>query len=164
MNGNRTMGYSDQDWDGVQLEIARRVQRLMAANLQLGYGDATEAVFQADPSLAQADWDAIQVELTRRVKETMAGNNQLDYNRALQAVMAGDPNICRRYYAAKNRLLSAPGVQPRGSQGDEVALEIQPLVQAKVAASERGGDAGSALKAVLYERPDLARRLRNSMR
>lgn len=164
VNDNRVMGYTDQDWNPVQLEITRRAKQLMAADKTLDYAGAEDAVHQADPSLAQKDWDAIQTELARRIKEMMAAHGQLSYAHALHAVITDDANLSRRYYAAKNRVLSTPGVHPRGNQDGEISLEIQPLVQAKMAASEGRMNYGAALKAVFGERPDLAQRYRNAIR
>jgi hypothetical protein len=156
-----TAGYTNQDWDAVQLEIKRRAQRLMDADKRLDYAAAEEAVHQGDPSLARKEWDAIQTEINRRVKQWMAGDftgRKLDYQTALQTVMGADAFLVRRHTAAKNRILGTPGVRPIDPKLGEVDLEIQPLVQAKIAASEGRMDYWPAWRAVLNERPDLARR------
>jgi hypothetical protein len=162
MNNDKTMGYVDQDWDPAELEIAARTQRLMAANKQLSWAAAEDAVMRADPGLVQASWNAIQTELTRRV--LMAEHGQLNYAQALQAVMIDDQNLCRRYYAVKARVLATPDIRPLGNQDDEIGLEIRDLVQQNIAASEGRLDYASATKAVLAQRPDIALRLKNSMR
>jgi hypothetical protein len=162
VNNDQTTGYVNvADWDTVQLEIRRRAAQLMAADRRLDYAAAEDAVYRSDPKLADQDWDVVQGELIRRIKAMMAANNQLTYPAAMQAVMRDDSNLVRRYYSAKTRWLSgADGVVRPG----DVALEMKPLIEQKVAASEGRLNYAGAFSQVLSERPDLARRYKDAIR
>jgi hypothetical protein len=143
----------------VQAEIDRRVKQLMTANRQLGYNDAFNLVMRANPQLASDRWDAVQVQICQKVKELMAANSQLTYSAALSGVLAQDSNLAREYRDARSGLSTATS-RP---VDDQLGVEIQNLVQEKVAASE-GKGYGTALSEVMRERPDLARRYKETMR
>ncbi len=162
VNNDQTTAYVNvADWDTVQMEIRRRAAQLMAADLRLDYAAAEDAVYRSDPKLADQDWEVVQGELIRRIKAMMAANNQLTYAAAMQAVMIDDSNLVRRYSAAKTRWLG--GTDGIGRAGD-VALEMQPLIQEKVAASEGRLNYAGAFNKVLSEHPDLAQRYKNAIR
>lgn len=157
--GNPVSGYLDQDWNPVQLEINRRVQKMMAGNRLLGWQTAFQMAMAADPSLAGKNWDAINVELIRRTKQMMAGNNALNYGRALEAVLRDDPTFCLNYRAAKMSQLGT-GVD---LSTNDVDAEIMPLVKDKIAASDGKMAFMDGWRAVLSERPDLGRRRKAAM-
>ena len=97
------------------------------------------------------DADAVQVEINGRVKHTMAAK-QVGYSDALRLVMMDDRDIHRRWLATMG---GGADCRPQAAQVDS---EIDPLVKAKIAASEGRMDYACAYKWVLAERPDLARR------
>jgi hypothetical protein len=144
-------GYLDQDW--------------MAEDRQLNWQVAFQRVMASDPSLAGKNWDAFQVELSRRVKELIAKNNALDYRAAMQAVMNDDSNFSHDYGTARVMALPSPGVVegPGVNQSADVNAEMLPLVKDKIAASDGRTSYGEALRLVLSERPDLARRYKNTL-
>jgi hypothetical protein len=158
-------GYLDQDWNPVQLEINRRIKARMAEDRQLNWQVAFQRVMASDPSLAGKNWDAFQVELSRRVKELIAKNNALDYRAAMQAVMNDDSNFSHDYGTARVMALPSPGVVegPGVNRSADVNAEMLPLVKDKIAASDGRTSYGEALRLVLSERPDLARRYKNTL-
>jgi len=160
---NPVSGYSDQDWNPVQLEINSRVRTRMLENKQLNWQAALQMVMNADPSLAVRSWDAINVELSRRVKAMLAQSGSQDYGAALRAVMNDDPNFARDYLAAKGAYLARTSARAPASEESAVDSELLPLVKEKIAASEGKTSYGEALRLVLSERPDLARRRKATM-
>lgn len=155
--GQVNSDYSD-GWNTIQVEIDRRTRQMMAGNPRMGYGDAFNAVMRADPKLPDQRWNAIQVEITGRVKSMMASNNQLTYASALTGVLLADSNLAREYREARIGALS-----PVTSRlpDDQLGVEIQTIVRGK---TSEGMDATAALRAVLSDRPDLARRYKDTMR
>lgn len=147
-------------WNSVQIEIDRRTREMMATDRRLGYGDAFKAVMAADPALARQRWAAVELQITERVKQSMATNSQLTYATALTGVLMQDSNLAREYRLAR---IGAPltGAAPIG---DPVGVEISALATEKLAASEGSLDYSAALRWVLGNRPDLARRYKDSMR
>ena len=111
-----------------------------------------------------SSWDAFSVELNRRIKWMLKEDSSKDYRTALTAVMLDDRSFARNYLAAKIRNLGSPGVEmPHADQRAGVDAEMLPLVREKIAASDGGMDYGAALRLVLTERPDLARRRMDTM-
>jgi hypothetical protein len=151
----------DDDSNLVQIEIDRRIREMMAANRPMGYQAAFQAVMVADPKLADARWNAVQEQICGRVKELMASNKQLNYAAALDGVLREWPNLAREYRDARIGALSP--VTSFRLPDDQLGVEIQTLVKGKLAASE-GKGYGMALSEVLCERPDLARRYKDTMR
>ncbi|HEY9141660.1 MAG TPA: phage protease [Bryobacteraceae bacterium] len=129
--------------------------------LVLSDAGRVDGIGQEAGQVSSNDWDVVQVEISRRVKLTMAAHS-LDYAAALQRLMLDDRDLWRRYQEAKNAF-SSPGVRPVNDQLGKVDSEILPLVREKLAASEGRMDYGEALKAVLAESPDLARRRKDAM-
>ena len=150
----------DNEWNEVQVEIDRRTRQMMATDRRLGYGDAFMAVMAADPALAARRWAGVQLQITDRVKQLMAANSQLTYASALTGVLVQNSKLATEYRLA--RMGSPPtGVEPTG---DPVGVEISALVTEKLAASESQLNYGDALRLVLSNRPDLARRYKETMR
>jgi len=118
---------------------------------------------QEEGRVSSNEWDAVSVEVNERVKQTMAAKG-LGYGPAMQALMLADRDLWRRYNEARIRHLSNPDCARLQQQSAEVSLEMHPLVQAKLAASEGRMDYATALKAVLSERPDLERRYKATLR
>ena len=106
-------------------------------------------------------WDAVNVEISGRVKQVMAAKG-LNYAGAFQALMLDDRDLARRYHAARMQHLANDGGGTY--RASTVGAEMHPLVQTKIAASEGRMGYGEALKAVLSERPDLARRYKDELR
>lgn len=107
------------------------------------------------------EWNTVNAEVDGRVKQVMAAKG-LEYGPAFKTLMAGDRDLWRRYNATKARCLSNTDGR-REDQAARVHSELLPLVQERIAASE-GMDYGQALKAVLGDRPDLARRYKDTIR
>ena len=148
--------YSD-GWNEVQVEIDRRTRQMLASNPLMGYQAAFTQVMRDDPKLTTQRWDAIQVQITDRVKAMMAANKALSYGVALAGVLRDDSNLAREYRDARMGALSPITSQP----DDQLGVEIGTLVKDK---TSEGIEASAALRAVLSERPDLARRYKDTMR
>lgn len=131
--------------------------------LMLSEAGRVNGIEQEEGRVNGDEWDAVSVEVNERVKQTMAAKG-LDYGSAMRALMLADRDLWHRYIEAKARYLSNPDGTRLQQQSGEVALEMHPLVQAKLAASEGRMDYATALKTVLSERPDLERRYKATIR
>ena len=155
--GQVNSNYSN-GWNEVQTEIDRRTRQMLASNPLMGYQTAFTQVMRDDPKLATQRWDAIQVQITDRVKAMMAANKELSYGVALAGVLRDNSNLAREYREARMGTLSPITSSP---PDDQLGVEIGTLVKDK---TSEGIEASAALRAVLSERPDLARRYKDTMR
>jgi hypothetical protein len=174
-NFNPVPSYLHQEWSPVQNEIEERIRQMMKAYKLMDWNDCYHVVMAADPSLAGKVWDAARVELDRRVKELQGQHDYspatggltrpgagrpLGYDQALTVVMNNDSGFARYYQAARTAQFGAPQL----TTANQVEAEIIPLVKAKIAASDVNTSFGEALRLVLSERPDLARRHKDALR
>ena len=98
-----------------------------------------------------------QVELCQRVKALMASDKSLDYATAMRNVGRDDRDLWHRYLGTRRGSIAHYTVNQA-----ETAIAL--LARETVAASEGTLDYGTALKAVLSDRPDLARAWKDTMR
>ena len=149
-----------------------QLERLMAKHGQLTVDALDEAKRRlqarrqtlSEGRRMRDEWDALQVELCERVKRLLLADGNSDYGTAMRMVMLRDPELGRRYENARRQSLATRDVWRGGSQDESLASELHALTKEKAAASEGKTDYAVALKSVLCERPDLARRYKDSLR
>lgn len=129
---------------------------LVLSEIAPGRGYERSEEMQADN-----EWDAVQLEVVRRTKQVMAERG-LDYAAAMRWLMLDDCDLSRRYSTARIQNLGGSGF--KRLQDENLGSEIQAAVSEKVAASEGRLNYGAALTYVLSNRPDLARRYKDSLR